>query len=474
MVKTSVVILNWNGENFLKSYIPTLLEHTLCCSNVNNAAGTDSTSSQCESSASHSPQRPKDVEIVVADNGSTDGSVTWLKENYPQIRLILFDKNYGFTGGYNRALEQVEAEYFLLLNSDVRVSPGWLDSLVDFMDNTPDAGICMPKILKEPLPHGVKLSRAVRFKEFLLVHAGLGKSTASSASSCAGAGKKPLSAGVEKEAEENQLSAGVGEGARVNQLSAEVGKSARVNQLSAGVGKDARDNQLSTGVGDGTTPQSAPERFEYAGACGGFMDRFGYPFCRGRVLSELEEDNGQYDTPMEVFWASGAAFFIRSSVWRTLDGFDSRFFAHMEEIDLCWRAKLMGYEIWVVPVSKVYHVGGGTLPNESPFKLYLNYRNNLLMLHKNLPAKGKKRLIFIRMLMDGASAIVYLLTSRRRLFISVLKAHRDFKRMRRIFEPSPRIIGATNSTFKRIGGVWNGSIVLSYFTGRRRFSSLKF
>lgn len=312
-------------------------------------------------------------ELVVADNGSTDGSVAWLKENYPDIRLIEFDKNYGFAGGYNKALQEIDAEYFVLLNSDVRITPGWLDTLIDFLETHQRAAICMPKILKE-------------------------------------------------------------------------------NDETIAVKKDS---------------------FEYAGACGGFIDRFGFPFCRGRVLKHTEVDENQYDTPMEVFWASGAAMCVRSSVWKELGGLDARFFAHMEEIDFCWRAKLMGHEVWAVPAAKVYHVGGGTLPNESPYKLYLNYRNNLLMLHKNLPPEDKEDLIFFRMLLDGASAAIYFLTGRKELYKSVLKAHKDFKKMRPDFESSPRAIIYSHIPFNKLYGVLNGSIVLSYFLGRRRFSDLR-
>ena len=312
-------------------------------------------------------------ELVVADNGSTDGSIAWLKENYPDIRLIEFDKNYGFAGGYDKALQEIDAEYFVLLNSDVRVTHGWLDTLIDFLETHQRAAICMPKILKE-------------------------------------------------------------------------------NDETIDVEKDS---------------------FEYAGACGGFIDRFGFPFCRGRVLKHTEVDENQYDTPMEVFWASGAAMCVRSSVWRELGGLDARFFAHMEEIDFCWRAKLMGHEVWAVPAAKVYHVGGGTLPNESPYKLYLNYRNNLLMLHKNLPPQGKEDLIFFRMLLDGASAAIYFLTGRKELYRSVLKAHKDFKEMRPDFEASPRAIVYSHIPFNKLYGVLNGSIVLSYFLGRRRFSDLR-
>ncbi len=310
-------------------------------------------------------------ELIVADNASTDGSLAWLRENYPDIRLIELDKNYGFAGGYNRALKEVEAEYYVLLNSDVRVTPDWLDILIDFLDTHKYVSVCMPKILKES-----------------------------------------------------------------------------------------------------DDPNAVQDIFEYAGACGGFIDRFGYPFCRGRVLKCIESDYNQYDTPMEVFWASGAAMCVRSNVWRELNGFDARFFAHMEEIDFCWRAQLLYHQVWVVPAAKVYHVGGGTLPNESPYKLYLNYRNNLLMLQKNLPRYNKNNLIFFRMILDGASALIFLISGRKELYKSVLKAHKDFKAMRYAIADSPRTLVHSNIPFKRLYGVLNGSIILSYFLGNRRFSDL--
>lgn len=346
-MKSAVVILNWNGKGFLQKYLPVLLEYT----------------------------PPEYGEVIVADNGSTDGSVEFLKKEYPDTRLIAFDKNYGFTGGYNRAFKEIDAEYYILINSDIRVTDGWIEHLIDFMDSHPDAGICMPKILSE----------------------------------------------------------------------------------------------------------AEPRKFEYAGACGGFIDRYGYPFCRGRILSEIEEDNGQYDTPMEIFWASGACMAVRSSIYKQLYGLDELFFAHMEEIDFCWRAKLMGYHVWSVPQSMVYHVGGGALPNDSPFKLYLNYRNNLLMLYKNLPyRKGKgrhllrrKSLLFTRMLLDGASAAVYLLQGKTESFKAVVKAHKDYRKLRKKSRISSRIIGYTSSFPKYMTGAYNRSIILKFFTGRRNFSQIR-
>ena len=325
---TAVVILNWNGLNMLQAYFPKLVERTAGCGAF----------------------------IVVADNGSTDGSPEWVAANHPGVKLIRFDRNYGFTGGYNRALREVDADYYVLLNSDIEVGEHWLAPLTGFMEEHPEVGVCQPKVLSV----------------------------------------------------------------------AERG------------------------------------RFEYAGAAGGFIDRYGYPFCRGRILSCIEEDKGQYDEPVECFWATGACMVVRSSLFHHLGGLDESFFAHMEEIDFCWRAKLLGYQVWCVPASTVWHVGGGTLPNNSPRKLYFNYRNNLLMLYKNLPDRIRRRRIFIRMCLDGASAAVYLFTGKWSFFKSVWTAHRDYRRMRRDEDPSPFEEERNNI------GYYAGCIVLRFFLSRRR------
>ena len=332
---TAVVILNWNGLNMLQTYLPTLIARTRC----------------------------PGAFIVVADNGSTDGSVDWLQAHHPEIRTIRFDQNYGFTGGYNRALREVDADYYVLLNSDIEVGEKWLEPLVGFMEEHPEVGICQPKVL----------SMAER------------------------------------------------------------------------------------------------DRFEYAGAAGGFIDHFGYPFCRGRILSNLEKDQGQYDEPVECFWATGACMMVRSALYHHLGGLDELFFAHMEEIDFCWRAKMLGYQVWCVPASTVWHVGGGTLPNNSPRKLYFNYRNNLLMLYKNLPERRRRRTIFVRMCLDGASALVYLVTGRSSFFKAVWQAHRDYRRLRRDEEPSPFSDERNNI------GLYPGSIVLRFFLsrGRLRWSDIE-
>ena len=341
MDKVAIVILNWNGEKFLKKYLPALV------ANTPHSFGNEGSGS---------------VSIVVADNCSSDNSISWLQENHPQIRTIVLDKNYGFTGGYNRALAQVEAEHFILLNSDILVPDNWLQPLISFMDTHPQVGICQPKMLAE---------------------------------------------------------------ARHQQLSVEE------------TGKEDLTGLFRTNLSGGKY-----ETFEYAGACGGYIDVLGFPFCRGRVLSIVEEDKGQYNDAVQCFWASGACMVVRSSVWRELGGLDEGFFAHMEEIDFCWRAQLAGHQVWCVPQSHVFHVGGGTLPNNSPRKLFLNYRNNLLMLYKNLPLeegweafgfeKGNRNLyIFIRMCVDGLTGVAYLLQFKWSFFTAVIKAHKAFRSMKK-------------------------------------------
>ena len=300
-MKTAIVILNWNTKGFLEKFLPGLV----------------------------SSVKGQDAEVIVADNASTDGSPELMRSAFPSVPLIPLDRNYGFTGGYNRALERVEAEYFVLINSDIDVPEGWLEPLTDYMDSHPECGICGPKLLS----------------------------------------------------------------------------------------------------------YSQRDSFEYAGAAGGYLDRYGYPFCRGRVLGKVARDLGQYDTVEDVFWVSGACLLIRSRLWKALGGLDDRFFAHMEEIDLCWRAQLAGFRVTCVPASKVWHVGGGTLPQGSPFKLKLNFRNSLLMLDKNLPAtigRGKARVrIFIRKVLDGCAALLYLIAFRGKDFRAVLDAHREYRSLRK-------------------------------------------
>ena len=318
-MKTAVVILNWNTREFLERFLPPLLESV----------------------------QGLDAEVVVADNCSHDGSADLVAEKFPEVRLIRLDHNFGFTGGYNRALKQVDAEYFLLLNSDIEVPKGWLEPLIDWMDSHPECGVCGPKL-----------------------HSWYHR-----------------------------------------------------------------------------------ERFEYAGAAGGWLDRFGYPFCRGRILRETEEDKGQYDSPASVMWVSGACLLTRRRLWEQLGGLDERFFAHMEEIDYCWRIQLAGYEVNVVPASTVYHVGGGTLPPESPFKLQLNFRNNLLMLHKNLPRSLRSSLIIgTRYLLDIGACIFYFLNAKKACAKAVRRAHREFRKLKGQRGNAPfRPAGYTSICLMRLG-----------------------
>ncbi|MDO4191554.1 MAG: glycosyltransferase family 2 protein, partial [Bacteroidales bacterium] len=293
MTKIAIVILNYNGEHFLRQLLPSVV--------------------------SNSPE----AEVIVADNASTDGSIAFLKQEMPDIRIIEMDKNYGFAEGYNQALRHVEAEYYVLLNSDVEVTPHWLVPLVDYMERHPQVAACQPKI------------RSFHHRE----------------------------------------------------------------------------------------------QFEYAGAAGGFIDALGYPFCRGRIFGTLENDESQYDTIEEVFWATGACLMIRSHLYHQLGGLDSGFFAHMEEIDLCWRVKARGYKIVCIPQSFVFHVGGGTLSAESPHKTYLNFRNNLLMIYKNR-VHHCHGVIACRYLLDGVAALQMLLQGKPKNVKAVWQAHRDFRKMK--------------------------------------------
>ncbi len=336
MIKTAVVILNWNGVQFLKDFLSIVIRF-----------------SQSDS-----------TEIILADNGSTDDSIRYIKENFPEIRLILFDKNYGFTGGYNKALDQIDAEYFVLLNSDVEVTENWIEPIISMMDADSSIAAAMPKIISY----------------------------------------------------------------------AERGN------------------------------------YEYAGASGGFIDKYGYPFCRGRIIGTVEEDKGQYDDIREIFWASGAAMFIRADLYKKAGGLDNDFFAHMEEIDLCWRLKNMGYKIVVNPKSIVYHVGGGTLPNNSSRKIFLNYRNNLLLLIKNLPKKKIIPIIISRLILDGLSGFIYLVSFKFGFFFAVIKAHFSFYGM--IFKTLKKRNKQTTVRYKEI---YQKSIVFDYFLKKKdTFNKLNF
>ncbi len=340
MLKTAVVILNWNGRKFLEQFLPSLIKNT-----------TD-----------------PETEIIIADNDSKDDSIDFLNKNYPELRQIILDKNYGYTGGYNKALKQIEAEYFVLLNSDIEVSENWLTPLISMMDSDETIAACQPKILSF----------------------------------------------------------------------------------------DRKNN------------------FEYAGAAGGFIDKYGYPFCRGRILNTIEIDKGQYNDSCDVFWATGASLVIRADIFNKVGGLDDDFFAHMEEIDLCWRLKNMGYRIVYNPESVIYHVGGGTLPNNSPFKLYLNFRNNLFLLYKNLPQGNLFSILFTRMILDGLSAVTFLLKLSFKDFYAVLKAHIHFyKSLKKLRIKRKKLL--LNIEVSKHKEMYKRSIVSDYFISKKRnFNDLDF
>ncbi len=334
-VPVAVIILNWNGSRLLREYLPSVV------------ATTD----------------PAIGRVIVVDNGSDDDSLEVLRNEFPEVETIAFDKNLGFAAGYNKAIEMTRYPYTVLLNSDVRTSQGWLRPLYDFMESHPEVGAIQPKLLSD----------------------------------------------------------------------------------------------------------SDPTSFEYAGACGGFIDRNGYPYCRGRIFADCERDNGQYDTVVDIFWATGACLMVRSELYLRVGGLDSRFFAHMEEIDLCWRILLSGHSIKAVPDSKVYHLGGGSLPSSNPRKTYLNFRNNLLMLHKNLPDSVRAPKLFKRRLLDTIAWAKFVATLDFKNAAAIVRAHRDFARMRREYNihPDRNLLGERPDT--RI------NILTSYYLKRKRkYSDLSF
>jgi GT2 family glycosyltransferase len=335
--KISIVILNWNGSGFLKRFLPSVIAFS-----------------------------KGNVEIVVADNGSTDDSAATVSTYFPTISYLQLDQNFGFAEGYNKALNHLQSDYFVLLNSDVEVTSGWLDPIMNMMELNPSVGICQPKILS-----------------------------------------------LERQQE-----------------------------------------------------------FEYAGASGGFIDRFGYPFCRGRILQEIELDHGQYDASIQVSWASGACMMVRSQVWKACSGFDTGFWAHMEEIDLCWRAQHLGYSVYVCPDSVVYHLGGGTLPYNNPLKIYLNFRNNLFLLFKNLPGKQLITKLPFRMVLDGAAAFVFLFRGDFKSFGSVFKAHLKFYgRLPKLIKERSFIMRSRKNRSIRL--TTGKSILWNYYiTKRRKFSEI--
>ncbi len=338
MTKISVVILNWNGKKYLEDFLGSTVENSAsdCCS------------------------------VYLADNGSTDDSVDYVRDYHTKVNIIELDNNYGFAGGYNKALERIESEYYVLLNSDVRVEKNWLDPLAEYMDKNPDVAACQPKILS----------------------------------------------------------------------------------------------------------LNNPDKFEYAGASGGFIDRYGYPYCRGRVFNIAENDYGQYDDIKQVFWATGACLFIRSSDWKSAGGFDPVFFTHMEEIDLCWRLNNAGRKIMVIPQSYVYHLGGGTLSYNSPSKVYYNFRNNLFMLYKNLPESKLAKIMFIRKIMDGIAALHFLLMFKTKAFLNVFKAHIHFYRHKKTLRMKRSLIPEKENTYAS-GLVLDKSLVFNfYIKGKKTFIQL--
>jgi GT2 family glycosyltransferase len=333
--KVAIVILNWNGQKHLEKFLPSVLASTY-----------------------------KNYEVVVADNGSIDNSVLFLEKFYPGIKIILLEKNLGFAKGYNEALTKVEADYYVILNSDVEVQPGWLEPAIALLEMDKQNAACQPKLL-------------------------------------------------------------------------------------------AYNNK---------------SVFEYAGGAGGWLDAFGYPFARGRIFDVCEEDHGQYEEQQQIFWVSGAAMIVRGSVFHEMAGFDEYFFAHQEEIDLCWRIQLAGYKLFSCPASVVYHVGGGTLPRGNTLKTYLNFRNNQIMLYKNLPWSQKWWKIPYRMLLDALSAWKGLLKGDGGYFLAILRAHAAFakwlflNRHKSIF---PKIRSG------KLAGQYKGNLVWQHFVlGKKYFSQI--
>lgn len=332
-LQTAVVILNWNGRKLLQDFLPFLIKFN-----------------------------PNSARIYVADNASSDDSVAYMKTNFPEIELIRLEKNFGFAKGYNEALKQIDAKYYILLNSDIEVTENWIEPIIDYLDNNPNVAACQPKI------------KSWHQREY----------------------------------------------------------------------------------------------FEYAGAGGGYIDYLGYPFCRGRIFQELEKDNGQYDDVQEVFWASGACLFVRSDVFHELGGFDEDFFAHMEEIDFCWRAKIKNYKIAYHPISTVYHIGGGTLSKTNPRKTYLNFRNNYSLLYKNVPRNKLFSTFLSRMILDGIAALKFLIDGSYFDMAAVFKAHMYFyKNLRKLTRKRKAL------NHKPVSEIYQKNIAYEHFIrGKKTFSEL--
>ncbi|HEU5167216.1 MAG TPA: glycosyltransferase family 2 protein [Chitinophagaceae bacterium] len=333
--KAAIVILNWNGQNYLEKFLPSVLATAY-----------------------------ENIEVVIADNGSSDGSVSFLQKQFPQVKLIRFDENNGFAKGYNLALQNIQADYYAIINSDIEVQQGWLSPIIELLEQDKLNAACQPKLLSY------------------------------------------------------------------------------------------KDKKI----------------FEYAGGAGGWLDSFGYPFARGRVFDICEEDKGQYDATERVFWVTGAAMVIRSSVFHEMNGFDEYFFAHQEEIDLCWRMQLAGYKLYCCPSSIVYHVGGGTLPRGNSLKTYLNFRNNQIMLYKNLPWSQKWWKIPFRIFLDLVSAWKGLFIGDGGYFISILRAH--FSYIKWILLRQGQSVFPVKKSGKP-AGVYKGNLVWQHFVkGKKYFSQL--
>lgn len=326
----AIVILNWNGRHFLEKFLPSVMASTYA-----------------------------NLSVIIADNASTDDSISFLQKNYPSVRIIINPINEGFAKGYNTALKQLNTDYYVLLNSDVQVSKEWINPIISLMENDKLIAACQPKILSYNHPH----------------------------------------------------------------------------------------------------------QFEYAGASGGWIDTLGYPFSRGRIFDHCETDSGQYEDISQIFWATGAAFFVRSSVFHDMEGFDEFFFAHQEEIDLSWRMQRAGYKIYVVPSSVVYHVGGGTLAMGSKRKVYLNFRNNLIMLFKNLSLPERIWKILLRLFLDNITAFKSLINGDFNIFMAIESAHFSFikwifSNRKKKNEPKVKL--------SQLSGVYNGSVVWQYFINRKK------
>ncbi len=328
----AVVILNYNGIKHLKTFLPSVVEHS------------------------------QSAKVVVADNASTDGSVEWLRKEYPQVEVLVLDRNYGFCGGYNRALSRIESKYYVLLNSDVEVTQGWIEPMLEILESDNQVVACQPKV-----------------KSFLM-----------------------------------------------------------------------------------------RTHFEYAGAAGGFLDKYGYPFCRGRIFDTLEKDIGQYDDIVEVFWATGACMLVKAEAYHRFGGLDEAFFAHMEEIDLCWRMRNEGFKVYYCSKSTVYHLGGGTLNKTSPRKVFYNFRNGLMLLSKNLRRRKWVYVIFLRLILDGIAAIRFILLGKPSFAWAIFKAHLSFYYHIPYLLEYRRKSLASGRRKKHYEGYYPRSIAFDYFVLKNR------